>query len=548
MAPCITGIYARQTARSVYCRSAGIRKTAYFSPRANSRSPDERTEARSRIDMIEQNRHVVMFSAEAAPYIKVGGLGDVVGALPKALESLGLRVTVILPACQDISWEMFDIQPSDAGCFSIPVGLDVVRAEVAEATMPETGVRVFFLRGGGYFDRPGLYDDPETGDGYPDNMQRFAFYARAGIELLRRLGEPVHVIHCHDSQTALIPGLLHTVFENDPFFARTGTLFTIHNLAYQGLHEKEDLIWTGIDPARFHPGSPFEYWGKINLAKIGIETSDIVNTVSRTYAREISSGPEYGCGLEGVLRNRAPDLYGIINGIDYSEWNPESDSLIAANYSAADLSGKAICKAALQSAVGLPRSAGRAPLIGIISRLVDQKGFDLIEEAIECIAGCDLQMAILGTGQQKYHQMLETLAARNPHKVAVRLGFDNRLAHQIEAGSDMFLMPSRYEPCGLNQLYSLRYGTVPIVRSTGGLADTVTDFNPDDNSGAGFVFKKYSADQMMEALKRALAAYQCVECWQRLMIQGMRQNWSWETSAQEYVKLYDILLQKRKSN
>jgi starch synthase len=311
------------------------------------------------------------------------------------------------------------------------------------------------------------------------------------------------------------------------------------------LYEKEVLAWAGIDAKYHSPSSPFEFWGKVNLMKIGILTADLVSTVSVTYAREIQSGPEYGYGLEGILRNRADDLYGIVNGIDYDEWNPETDPLIPERYTAQDLAGKAACKTALLQTMKLPKRKGRIPLIGIISRLADQKGFDLIGEAIEEIAASDLQMVVLGTGQPKYHQLFESLRDRYPEKIAAKLGFDNRLAHQIEAGVDMFLMPSKYEPCGLNQLYSLRYGTVPIVRSTGGLADTITDYDLIHDRGTGFIFTEYTAAAMLAAIERALVVFADSERWRRLVVRGMLERWSWGESAQKYLELYTRICVKK---
>jgi starch synthase len=491
-------------------------------------------------------RHIAMFAAEASPYIKVGGLADVLGSLPKVLETMGAKVTVVLPFYQVIEREKYGLRPCAAvPAFEVPMGPGIVPIEVAQASAPGTGVEVFFLGGGGYFSRAGIYDDPVTNVGYLDNAQRFAFYAKAGIELLRRLGQHVDVIHCHDSQTGLIPGLLSTVHKDDPFFRQTGCLFTVHNAAYQSLFEKDSLGWAGIDDRYFTPLSPFEFWGKVNFMKIGILTADLVSTVSVTYAREIQSDPDIGFGLESTLKYRSEDLCGIVNGIDYDEWNPETDPLIAARYTPQDLSGKAACKIALLKAMRLPLQKGRVPLIGIISRLVDQKGFDLIGEAIEKIAAHDLQLVVLGTGQQKYHELLEAAAARHPEKIAVRLAFDDRLAHEIEAGADMFLMPSKYEPCGLNQLYSLSYGTVPIVRATGGLADTIADYRLEDDSGTGFVFAEYSAAAMMTAIERALVVFSDSKRWQRPAIRGMQQRWSWERSARHYLELYSLICRKR---
>jgi starch synthase len=490
------------------------------------------------------HKRVVMLSAEASPFVKVGGLADVIGALPKALESLGVQPTIVLPAYRAIAREKFGIRPSEAVApFDVPAGSGTLRVEIEQAKLPGSGIDVFFVGGGNFFARDGVYDDPATKTGYGDNMKRFAFFARAALELLRRLGRPVDVLHCHDSQTGLIPGLLHTVYEQDPYFSRSACLFTIHNLAYQGLYPAEVLPWIGIDPVYFYPLSPFEYWGKVNFMKIGIEMADLVNTVSETYAHEIQTSSEYGYGLEGVLRNRSDELHGIVNGISYEEWNPETDPYLTAHFSAADLSGKARCKDALLQAMGLPKLKGRVPLAGIISRLVDQKGFDLIEAAIDRIAAQDLQLVILGTGQTRYHDFLESLPARHTARIAVRFGFDNGLAHRIEAGADMFLMPSKYEPCGLNQLYSLRYGTVPIVRATGGLADTIEDYDIQKDTGTGFVFEAYTAKDMLAAIERALVAYADSSRWTRLAARGMAQHWSWEDSARKYAKLYDQICQ-----
>jgi len=489
---------------------------------------------------------IVMFSAEGAPFVKVGGLADVVGALPKVLEGLGAPVIIVLPAYRTIAREKFGLRPAGAElAFAVRLGAASVPVEVWQGSVPGTAIQAYFLGGGGYFDRDGVYDDPETKEGYPDNMERFAFFAKAGLELVRRLEPAPRAIHCHDSQTGLIPGLLRTVYRDDPRLAGIGSLFTIHNLAYQGLYDPEILAWSGIDGSHFYPTSPFEFWGKVNFMKVGIEMADLISTVSQTYAREIQSGAEFGYGLEGILKRRAGDLFGIVNGIELEVWNPETDALIPANFSTADLSGKPVCKSALLRTMGLPQRKGRVPLIGIISRLADQKGFDLIGEAMEQIAAQDLQMVVLGTGQPKYHELFQQFASRYPDKIAVRLAFDNGLAHQIEAGADMFLMPSKYEPCGLNQLYSLRYGTIPIVRATGGLADTISDYDIERDRGTGFAFKNYAAADMMAAIERALIIFADSERWRRLMIRAMEQDWSWEGSARQYLKLYRQLNQKR---
>jgi starch synthase len=484
---------------------------------------------------------VVMFAAEAVPYAQVGGLGDVIGALPKALSKLGVKPAIVIPAYRPIDFDLFQIKPCSAVPeFNVPMGSFLERAEVFYARVHGSDVDVFLIGSRKYFDRGGIYDDPTTKEGYPDNMERFVFFMKSSLELLSRLGSPVDIIHCHDSHTALMPGIIRLNHPNHPVFSRAGTLFTIHNLAHQGVYSRDSLNFAGIDQSQFYPMSPFEYWGQVNFMKAGIELADKVNTVSETYSIEIQTNPEFGMGLEGVLRDRQKDLSGIVNGIDYYEWDPETDPLIPAHFSVRDLSGKAKCKEQLLQYFGLPQSRGRHPLIGIISRLVDQKGFDLIAEAVDEIMGLDLQLVILGTGQKKYHELFDQIASRHPGKIGVRLSFDNQLAHRIEAGCDLFLMPSKFEPCGLNQLYSLRYGTIPVVRATGGLADTVVDSG--QQGGTGFSFSGYSSREMMGALRRALALYSDPVRWQELILRAMLQDWSWDRSAREYLNLYRAIL------
>jgi starch synthase len=484
---------------------------------------------------------VVMLAAEAAPYAKVGGLGDVVGALPKALAKLGLKIAVVIPAYKLVHSGSYQIQSySGAPRFGVPMRSAIEQAEVYQTRFGETDVDLYLIGSRKYFDRDGIYDDPETKEGYPDNMERFIFFMKAALELLSKLNFPVDIIHCHDSHTALVPGLVRTTYGKNPFFAETRTLLTIHNLAYQGIYKKESLDYAGIDISNFFPMSPFEYWGNVNFLKAGIELADKINTVSHTYSIEIQTNPELGAGLEGVLRRRSKDLSGIVNGIDYDEWNPETDPLIPARYSLRDLSGKAECKRSLLEYFGLPKPRKRTPLIGIVSRLADQKGFDLIEASIAEIADLDLQLVVLGTGQQKYHDLFQQLAVRYPQKIGIQLSFDNELAHRIEAGCDMFLMPSRFEPCGLNQLYSIRYGTIPIVRATGGLADTVIPYS--GNEGTGFSFRGYSSAEMMAAIRQALMVYADPVRWQALAMRIMSQDWSWNKSASQYVQLYRSIL------
>lgn len=478
-----------------------------------------------------------MLAAEASPFAKVGGLGDVIGSLPAALGNLGEKVSVIIPAYRMVLSGSFDLHPcGKVSGFDVPMKSDSAYASVYQTRFERTDVDIYLIESPRYFDRSGIYTDSETGDEYPDSMERYVFFMKSALELLPRLEQPVDILHCHDSHTSLIPGLLKINHRADPFYAGTRTLLTIHNIAYQGIYSKESLDYAGIDSSHFFPMSPFEYWGKVNFLKAGIELADKVNTVSRTYSMEIRTSPEFGMGMEEVLRRREDDISGIINGIDCNEWNPETDPLIPACYSIHDLSGKAECKKQLLQYFGMPQLPGRVPLIGIVSRLTDQKGFDLIQEAVGEITNLDLQLVVLGTGQPQYHSLFRQLASKYPQKIAARFSFDNALAHRIEAGSDMFLMPSRFEPCGLNQLYSFRYGTVPVVRATGGLADTVVPYG--SGSGTGFSFSGYSSSEMMIAIRQALTVYSDPARWRALQIRIMSQDWSWDKPAREYVQLY----------
>jgi len=492
----------------------------------------------------ELNLHMV--AAEAAPFAKVGGLADVVAALPRALEKLGARTTIMIPAYRSIHHDHFGVRPFDPlPAFDVPLGMGTQRAEIFQTRLPGSEVEVFLIGCLKYFFRDGIYDDPLTGEGFRDNMERFIFFSKAAFGLIRRLGRPADVIHCHDAQTGLIPGFLWAGREDDPFFRHTGSLFTIHNLAYQSIYPKEALILAGIPSHHYYAASPFEFWDKVNFMKVGIECADLVNTVSVTYASEIQSGAEFGHGLETSLAHRKEDLFGIVNGLDYGEWNPETDPHLTRRYSADDLSGKDACKSSLRQEFGLPAVKGRVPLIGMVTRLADQKGLDLVAAAMESIASLDLQLVMLGQGQHKYRVLMQEFAERHPGKIAVRFGFDNSLAHRIEAGADMFLMPSKYEPCGLNQLISMRYGTVPIVRLTGGLADTVADFDLGSQSGTGFVFKNYTPLELLIALRRALLIYSDEGLWQSIQARCMSQDWSWDRSARAYMDLYRRISDRR---
>lgn len=466
--------------------------------------------------------------SEAVPFVKTGGLADVGGALPLALAEQGCDVRLVLPRYRSIPLGGL----RRAGSVTVVVGGEAVSGTVFEASLEGPPVPVWLVDGPRWFDREGLYG--EGGRDYPDNLTRFTFFCRAVLAWLGQQSWQPDVLHCNDWQTALIPVLVTAEGTR-----RIPTLLTIHNLAYQGLFPAEQYPMTGLPPSLFTPKG-LEFWTKVNVLKGGLVFADVLNTVSEAYAREIQTA-EYGAGLDGLLRDRHEDLFGILNGADYKAWDPANDPLITAVYTADDLTGKRRCKAHLQRTFNLPASQD-APLIGMVTRLADQKGLDLVMQVIEEVLRMGAQWVLLGTGDPKYHELFESLAARYPQQVGLRLGFDNPLAHQIEAGSDLFLMPSRYEPSGLNQLYSLRYGTVPVVRRTGGLADSIVDLTPQTLRGEtanGFVFDEYTPQALLATLQRALKTFSDQSTWRRLQQAGMRADFSWARSARKYLELYE---------
>jgi starch synthase len=492
-----------------------------------------------------KNLRILIVSPEVVPFAKTGGLADVTGALPKVLAQLGHQVKVILPKYKMVDESKFRLSEvrTDFPAISIGGKNHKVSLKSDQADFPP--VEYLFMVNDEFYFRDELYRNRATGYDYVDNDERFILFARGTLEVLKTMGWQPDIIHVNDWQSALIPAYLKTSYANDPFFQHTASIFSIHNLAYQGGFPKSTFEKIGVPKGLFYPTSPFEFWGNVNFLKVGISYADVINTVSETYAVEIQSGPEFGYGLEGVLRSRNEDLYGIINGIDYDVWSPEKDKLIPHRFSPDDLSGKKADKELLLKTCNLPVSSKDVPVIGIISRLADQKGFDLLSQIADQLLTLDLQMVILGTGDEKYHVLFKEISTKYPNKISVNLRFDDSLAHLIEAGSDMFLMPSRYEPCGLNQLYSLKYGTVPIVRKTGGLADTIDDYDPKTGQGTGFVFQDYDAHKLLDAIKRALKAYVNQKAWVRLMKNGMEKDFSWKASAQRYVEIYLKALQKR---
>lgn len=482
--------------------------------------------------------NILFATTEAVPFCKTGGLGDVCGALPIELANLGLQPTVILPAFRHAMQSGQPIE-STGITFEAPIGRKLVHGEFLRSSLPGSDVQVILVKQDDYFDRPELYRESEQD--YHDNCERFVFFGRAVLEAIRKLDLNTDVLHCHDWPTGLLPAYLKTLYAGRQPYEQIASLFTIHNLAYQGVFWHWDMELTGVGWEHFNLHQ-MEFYGQLNFLKSALAFSDTLSTVSPRYAEEIQS-PPMSCGLEGILSQRSSDLYGIINGVDYSEWDPATDQHLAANYSVDNWrEGKAACKAALQREMGLPER-GDLPILASVGRLADQKGFDLISEILPRWAQqMDAQWVLLGTGDKHHEEAMARLAQEYPDRVAVKIGFSNELAHRIEAGADMFLMPSRYEPCGLNQMYSLKYGTPPIVRETGGLADTITDTHSHslgNHTANGFSFSDASGYALSIAIDRACQAYNQPETWDQIVRTGMKQDWSWARSARRYVDLYD---------
>ncbi|MFH1407269.1 MAG: glycogen synthase GlgA [Candidatus Omnitrophota bacterium] len=442
-------------------------------------------------------------SSEVVPFAKTGGLADVAGSLPQALEALGHEVAVFMPKYKTVKIS-------------------------GKNTTVGKNVKVYFIENEKYFGRDNLYGD-KTGD-YPDNLDRFSFFCRETIEFMKKIKFKPDIINCNDWQTALIC----IYVKKDPYFKNTKTVFTIHNLSYQGLFSKEELHKTGLGWEYFNMEA-LEYYGKINLLKGGIVFSDVISTVSPTYAKEIQT-QQFGCGLEGILTKRSGRLFGIVNGIDYEIWDPEKDKKIFKNYSVKQLKDKYINKTSLQEELAIT-SDENIPMLGMISRLVDQKGFDILSGILDKLLPLKVQFVLLATGEPRYHVLFEE-KAKKFHNLACILRFDATLAQKIYAGSDIFLMPSLFEPCGLGQMISLKYGTIPLVRKTGGLADTITDYNPLDDTGNGFVFEEYNSAKLFDTIRRALASYENKIAWRKLVMRAMKCDFSWNASAKEYIKLY----------
>jgi len=477
---------------------------------------------------------IVMVASEAHPFATTGGLAEVVAALPDALARLGHSVTVVLPRYRGVP-----LDGSTSSSLTVTLGAHEQPVTIHERALG-AGVTAGFVDVPELFDREGVYGTA-AGD-YPDNAWRFALFNRAALEYIRARGVRPSVIHTHDWQTGLVPVYQKMHLSGDPIVGGVPAVFTIHNMAFQGLFPADTLPGIGLGWDVFNMQA-LEHWGRISYLKGGINFSEKITTVSPTYAREIVH-TDLGFGFEGVLARRSPDLVGILNGIDVTRWNPEHDAFVPAAFSAGNLSGKQNAKRALLETAGLPHDdkALRTPVIGLISRLTDQKGMDLFAASVDALMPLDVRWVLLGSGEPRYEDLLRSLAARFPDRVSATIGFDERLAHLIEAGADIFLMPSRFEPCGLNQMYSLRYGTVPVVRGTGGLEDTVVDVDEADlGAGTGFKFAEYTPWALHGALQRALAAWRDPGGWRRIQEAGMARDSSWDASAREYVKLYGAL-------
>jgi len=467
---------------------------------------------------------IAIVTSEAVPYAKTGGLADVAGILPVELKKLGYNAVLILPYYKRIHRKIKTLRVSD----------DLY------TTTGANNLKVYFVSNSKYFDREQLYGT-SAGD-YPDNAYRFGFFCKRVLDLFVQIGFHPDIIHINDWQTALIPYFLKTIKQNIPFYKGIKTLFTIHNIAYQGLFQPDVLPGLGLGRDAFTPyGNGIEFYGMVNFLKAGLISADAVSTVSKKYSYEIQT-KEYGYGLDGVIREQRGHIYGILNGADYNQWNPETDKYIIKRYNIENIEKKSECRKDLLKEFQLINTNDSTPVIGMISRLADQKGFDILTECIPNFAKLDLRLVLLGTGEEKYHRLFKEIQKKYPGRFSARIEFNDILAHKIEAGSDMFLMPSRYEPCGLNQIYSLKYGTVPIVRATGGLDDTIENFNALTGQGNGFKFAVYSSADLLKKVKEALDLFKNKRLWREVVKNGMKADFSWLHSAMEYADLYNKII------
>jgi starch synthase len=484
---------------------------------------------------VAQALRILLISSEVEPFAKTGGLADVVGALPKALKGLGHDVRVLMPKYRGVEQHARNLTVAVAEV-AVPLGGRTVSARLLEGRLATT-IPVYFLAQDHYYDRDGLYG---TGDvPYPDNCERFVMLSRGALEAIRSLGWTPQVIHANDWQTGLVPVYLETLYAGDPGLGDIATVFTVHNMAFQGRFWHYDMPLTGLGWDVFTPAG-IEFYGDLSFLKGGLVFADLLTTVSETYAEEIKT-PEFGHGLDGVLRERSADLRGIPNGIDDTAWDPATDGHLAKPYNIDELVGKSVCKQALVMELGLVTDD--SPLIGIVSRFAAQKGLDLVLAALPRLLGAGAELVVLGEGDAELEQRFAAAQVAHPQRVAVRRGYDGALARRIFAGSDMFLMPSRFEPCGLSQMISMRYGTIPIVRWTGGLRDTVTEVRPGRRTGTGFGFAETTPDALATAVLTAVEAYRDPAFWRQIMRNAMSKDFSWRASARKYAALYGRAIQ-----
>lgn len=476
---------------------------------------------------------ILFGSSEVYPFSKTGGLADVSSALPQVLRTMGHDVRIVTPKYKCVDRFQKELKELDQQIV-IPVGEEQIKGTLVEGKLHRT-IPIYFVNNKEYFHRDELYGTDN--ENYPDNAARFIFFSRATIELCKKIHFQPDIIHCNDWQTGLVPVYLKTLYHSDPMFRDTRTLLTLHNVAYQGNFWHLDLPLAHLPWSLFNPEG-VELYGKFNFLKTGSVFADLLTTVSQTYSQEICT-PEYGFGLDGLFRHRAAELYGILNGVDYQEWNPLLDPWIKKSYGAHNLLGKGTCRQSLVRKFSLAIGKN-TPIFCCISRFSYQKGIDLLVKGIQAMVDEDVAFVILGTGDAQYEEELSYLSKSYPEKIACRIGFDEGLAHQILAGSDSVVLPSRYEPCGLTQMYGLKYGTVPLVRAVGGLEDTVREFEPDleQCEGTGFKFHKFDLENFLQAMKKARMVFRNREQWQELMIHGMKEDFSWERAAEKYVRLY----------
>ena len=485
---------------------------------------------------------IAFAATECVPYAKTGGLADVAGSLPIDLTEFGCEIKVFIPKYSRIDESTYGLKYNwDIGEMPIRINDAIRSVHIHQGKLPNSKIDVYFIDCPHYFYRYRIYTDD------PDEDERFTLFSKAIVETLQRLQWAPDVIHCNDWQTGLLPLFIKDNYNWDRLFDHTATLFTIHNIGYQGLFSKSVLTSAEIDAKHFYSGGPIEHNGAVSFMKAGVSFSDLINTVSNTYSHEILT-PEYGAGMEFALNNRKDDLYGVLNGADYNVWNPEKDPHLPYHYTINDLSGKYLNKRFLLKHFGIEPDEN-TPLIGIVSRMVLQKGFDIFTDALNDLMQLDAQWIILGSGEDRFESLFRWLSNKLSGKVGAYIGYNDELSHLIEAGSDMFLMPSRYEPCGLNQIYSLKYGTVPIVRKTGGLADTVKDWDEQNHygfkDGNGFSFYDYSGFALFKSVERAVNTFKHKNIWKKIQLNGMRADFGWTRSAEKYIELYRLAKEMR---